>query len=68
MSEDAKTKIRALQDETRTANALFMEHAERLRLMLEDPLLPESDKLLLRIELTALVDAEVKAVEKNGRK
>ena len=59
---DVKTSIRQMQDETKSANAMFAARIIELKTMLEDPAVPESDKIELHVQLQKLIEKNKKAV------
>ena len=58
---DVKTSIRKMQDETKSANAMFAVRIAELKVMLEDPAVPESNKIEVRAELAKFVEKNKKA-------
>ena len=59
---DVKTSIRQMQDETKSANAMFAARIIELKKMLEDPAVLEADKNELRAQLQKLVEKNKKVV------
>jgi len=57
---DVKTSIRQMQDETKSANALYAIRIAQLKAMLEDPAVPEADKVEMRTHLQKLVEKSQK--------
>lgn len=58
---DVKTSIRKMQDETKSANAMFTVQIAQLKAMLDDPAMPESDKAEIHVQLQKLVEKNHKA-------
>lgn len=58
---DVKTSIRKMQDETKSANAFYAVQIAQLKAMLDDPAVPEADKVEMRAQLQKLVEKDKKA-------
>lgn len=53
---DVKTSIRKMQDETKSANAMFAVRITQLKALLDDPAVPEVDKVEIHAQLQKLVE------------